>query len=96
MGDESINEPRDPAEVRFSQLEEQVADINYNVNLLMEALRNKLGIFGEEGGSNAKDKSEGGSRDREDTENQIKKEPRKYQPSSSVMNQSMFKMEKKK
>ena len=65
-------------------------DTNCNVNLLMEALNNKMGIFGEDGGSNAEDKSKGGSRDPEDTENQPKKEPRKDQPSSSVMNQSLF------
>lgn len=53
MGDESVNETRDPTEVRFSRLKEKVADINYNVNLLMAALSNKLGIFGEEGDFNA-------------------------------------------
>lgn len=60
MGDKSVNKPCDLAEVRFSWLEEQVTDINCNVNLLMVALSNKLGIFGEEGGLNAKEKSEGG------------------------------------
>lgn len=55
MVDESVNEPRDPTKVRFSQLEQQVTDINRNVNLLMAALRNKLGIFGEDGSSNAED-----------------------------------------
>lgn len=53
MGDESVNEPHDPTEVRFSRFEQQVVDINHNVNLLMAALRNNLGIFGEYGGSNA-------------------------------------------
>ena len=81
--------------MRFSWLKEQVVDINRNVNLLMAALRNKLWIFREEGGSNAKDKSKGGSGDREDTDNQPKKEPGKDQPSSSVMNQSLFKVEEK-
>eukprot|EP00253_Pinus_taeda_P034565 PITA_34565 len=95
MGDEFVNEPCDPAELRFSQLKEQVADINRNVNLLMAALSNKLGIFGEEGGSNAEDKSEGGSEDREDVDDQSKKEPGKDQPSSSFVNQSLFKVEAK-
>ena len=58
MYDEFVNEPCDLVEVRFSRLEEQVTDINHNVNLPMAAPRNKLGIFGEDGGSNAKDKSE--------------------------------------
>ena len=35
----------------------------------MVALSNKLGIFGEDGGSNAEDKSEGGSGDQEDADN---------------------------
>ena len=49
MVDESVNEPRYSAEMRFSRLEQQVADINRNVNLLMAALGNKLGILGEDG-----------------------------------------------
>lgn len=65
MGDKSINEPRGPIEVRFSWLEEQVVDIKCNVNLLMAAIRNKLGIFGEEVVLNVEDKSEWGSRDRD-------------------------------
>ena len=72
--------------MRFSWLEKQVTYIKHNVNLL-----NKLRIFGEDGGLNAKEKLDGGSRDREDTENQPKKEPKKYQLSSSVVNQSLFK-----
>lgn len=44
-------------------------DINRNVNLLMEALRNNLGIFVEYGDLNVEEKSEGGSRNREDMEN---------------------------
>jgi len=51
MGDEHVIKPRDLTKVRFSWLEEQVTDINQNVNLLMRALSNKLGIFGEEWGS---------------------------------------------
>lgn len=61
MADESVNEPRDPIEVRLSWLKQQVTDINRNVKLLMAALRNKLEIFEEYGGSNVEDKSEGGS-----------------------------------
>jgi len=37
-------------------LEQQITDINYNVSLLMTPLNNKLGIFGEYGGSTAKGK----------------------------------------
>ena len=54
---------------------------------------NKIGIFGEDGGSNAKEKSERGSKDWGETENELKKKPGKDQPGSSVMNQSLFKME---
>ena len=80
MAKEFVNNPCDPAEERFSRLEQQVIDINHIVKLLMEALRNNIGIFGEDGGSNAEDKSEGGSRDREETENQPKKEPIEVNP----------------
>lgn len=45
MANESINKPHDPIEVRFLRCEQEVVDINYNVNLLMMDLRNKLGIF---------------------------------------------------
>ena len=71
------------------RLEQQVVDINNNVNLLMAALSNKMGIFGEDGGSNAEEKSEGRLGDQGDTENQLKKESRKDKPSSSVVNQSL-------
>lgn len=57
MAEESINEPQDPAEVRFLQFKKQVVDINHNVNLLITTLRNKLEIFGEDGGSNVEEKS---------------------------------------
>jgi len=50
MGDKSVNEPHDPVEVMFSRLKKEVVDINRNVNILMVALSNKIGIFGEEGG----------------------------------------------
>lgn len=81
----------------FTRLEHQVTDINLNVNLLMGALSNKVGIFGEEWGSTAGDNLEGGSRDWDEMDNQPKKKPRKDQPSSSVINQSqhLFKMEAK-
>lgn len=60
----------------------------------MAALRHNMGIFGEEGGLNAKEKSEVGSRGQEEKNNQSKEEPKKDQPNSSVMNQSLFKVEK--
>ena len=93
MVDESVNEPCDPVEVKFWQLEQHFTNVNQNVNLLMAALRNKLGIFGEDGGLNVEEKSKWGSRNWEDIENQSKKEHIKYQHSSSVMNQSLLKME---
>jgi len=68
-------------------------DINHNVKLIKESLRNMMGIFGEEGGSDVEKKLEGGSGDQEDANNQSKKEPKKDQPSSSVVNQSMFNVE---
>ena len=95
MANKSINEPCDPTEVRFLRLKQQAADINYYVNLLIVALRNKLGIYGEDWGSNVEVRSEGGLADQEDIENRPKKEPRKDQPSLSAMNQSLFKMEEK-
>ena len=69
MGDEAVNEPRDPVEVRFSWIKEQVADINHNVNLLVEAVINNLGIFLKEEGSNSEKKLEGGLGDREEADN---------------------------
>jgi hypothetical protein len=42
-------------------LEAQVVEINHNTKLLMEALASKLGPFGDEGGSNSKNKLEGNS-----------------------------------
>jgi hypothetical protein len=51
MTDESIhNNPRDPAEERFEQLEEQVVDINYNMKLFMES---NLRPLRDDGGSNS-------------------------------------------
>jgi len=49
MGDEYVNDLHYLVEVRFSWLKQQVTNINHNVNLLMVALGNKLGIFGEDG-----------------------------------------------
>lgn len=67
-------------------------DINHNVNRLILALKNKLGLFGEDGGSNAEDKSKGRLGDWEGTEKQPKEGPRKYQPSWIGVNhsQSLF------
>ena len=47
----------------------------------MVVVSSNLGIFGEYGGSNSKEKSEGGLWDREETKNLSKKEYRKDQPS---------------
>jgi len=58
---ESLNNPRNPVEEGFLWLEQKVLDINHNLNLLIETLKNKLGIFIEYGGFNAEDKSKGGS-----------------------------------
>ena len=69
MGNKSVNKPHAPVEVRFSQRKQQVADINRNVNLLIVALSNKRWIFGEDGGSNVKEKLERGSKDIGETRN---------------------------
>jgi len=58
MADEYVNKPCDPAEVRFTRFEQQVTDINRNVSLLVAAFNKKMGIFGEDGDSNAEDKLE--------------------------------------
>ena len=89
MADKSINEPRDLAEVRFTQLEQQVTyiNINCNVSLLMAEVNNKLEIFGEDGGSNGEEKLEHKSKDLGEMEKQLKKEPKKDQSSWSVVNQ---------
>lgn len=47
-----VNDPHDPVEERFLWLESQVVDLNFNVNLLMEALTNMTKILGEYGSSN--------------------------------------------
>lgn len=52
-------------------------------------------MFGEEECSNVEEKSKGGLGDQEDEINQLKKQPRNDQPSSSVVNQSLFKVEEK-
>jgi len=51
----------------------------------MTSLRNKIWIFREYGGSNAEDKSEGGSGDQEEIENQLKKGLEKNQPSCTIV-----------
>ena len=60
-------------EVRFSQLEKEVVDIYHNVDLLMVALRNKLGIFREDGGLDANEKSQWETEDQGETKNHLKK-----------------------
>jgi len=69
MVDESMNKPHDLAKERFLWLEQQVTYLNNNVNILMAALSNKLGIFKEDVGSNVEEKSERGSGDQEEMEN---------------------------
>lgn len=54
MTNDSMNSPHDPIEERFVRLEVQVVDVHPNVGLLMTTSTNKLGLFGEGGGSNAK------------------------------------------
>ncbi len=88
MVDEFVNEPQDPAEKMFVHLEAQVVDINYNVSLLMEALTNKLGLFGEDGDSNKEVEPKGKSINQKETKRESKKELENDQPSSSVMNHS--------
>lgn len=68
-----------------------------NVNLLISALSNKLGLFGKDGVSNAEDQSKSRSGDWEKIENGPKKGHKINQPSLSVVNhsQALFKMEAK-
>lgn len=77
MANKSINEPHDPLEVRFSLLKQEVVVISHNVSLIMVALSNKLGIFGEYGGSVVGDKPEGRLGDWEETKNKTKNNPKK-------------------
>jgi hypothetical protein len=42
----NCNNPRDEIEERFSNLEEQVTDISYNMALLMATLANNLDLLG--------------------------------------------------
>lgn len=88
MVDESINNPHDPMEERFAQLKSQVANINHNMSLLMVALNNKLWIFNVYGCSNIEVRSKRRSGDREQLLKDPKKEPKKEQPSLSVVNHS--------
>jgi hypothetical protein len=69
MADEFVhNNPQDLPEEIFESLEAHVVDINRNMNLLMEALENKLESLEEVGGSNSKIRSEGKLGDSEDPE----------------------------
>ena len=79
MANESVNEPCDHVEMRFSQLKQQVVDIKHNVNLLMAALSNKMGIFGD-GGLNVDDKLEGGSEIEKTQRTSQIKNPEKINP----------------
>jgi hypothetical protein len=59
MENKSIhNNTRDPIEEIFERLEAQVIDINYNMNLLTEALAGNLKPFRDDRSSNSKIKSE--------------------------------------
>lgn len=95
MDDECMNNPLDPAEDRFSQLEVQVANTSRNLNLLVSAFSNMLWLLEEDGGSNTKERLEERLGDQEETKNQPNKGPKRDRPSSSVMNHShpLFKME---
>jgi hypothetical protein len=91
------NNHQDPVEEIFERLEAQVADINHNMNLLMEALVRNFRPFKDDGGFNSKNKLKGKSEDREDSGNESWKEYEKEKLSLSVVNpsQSLFKMEAK-
>lgn len=67
MANKSMNNPRDPVQERFSHLEAQVVYVSHNVNLLMSALTNKLGILGKFGGYNVEVRLEGRSRYKKET-----------------------------
>jgi hypothetical protein len=47
------NNPRDSTEEIFERLEAWIIDINHNMNLLMVALKSKLRLFKDDGGSNS-------------------------------------------
>lgn len=83
-----MNNPPNPTEEIFSWMERQVSNISHNVNLRMLSLRNNLGIFGEDGGYNAKDQLEGRSGNQEEIEDELKKGPERDQPNSSGINHS--------
>lgn len=95
MVDKSMNGTYDLTEEKFWKLKAHAAYISHYMNILTSALSNKLQIFGEYGGYNVEDKSQGILGDWEETQNQLKKEHEKDQPNSSVINhsQSLFKME---
>lgn len=70
MADESMNNPLDLVEERFSQLESQFAKIKHNVRLLNMSLTNMLRLFIEDGGFNLQVQLE-------ETKKESKKEPEK-------------------
>jgi len=45
MADEYVKNLQYPTREKFAWLEAQTTDINHNVSLLMEALKNNIGMF---------------------------------------------------
>jgi hypothetical protein len=67
------------------------------MNLLIMALARNIGPFGDDGGCNSENRSEGKSKDDEDSGKESRNKSEKEKPSSSVVDpsQSLFKMEAK-
>jgi len=53
MTNEFINNLHAPINERFVWIKAQAIDVNHNVDFIMVLLTNKLGLYGEDGGSNA-------------------------------------------
>jgi hypothetical protein len=89
MEDEFINKnPRYVVEDIFVRLEEKFTDISRKMALIMAALVNMFGPFGEVGGSNLEVGSDEKLGDIEDLGKESKKEPKKKNPSSNTITSS--------
>jgi len=98
MIDESIHKnPQDIVGEIFVRLEYQVTNISHNMSLIMPDLARNIKKFREARGSNFEIRSEGKLRDNQDLEKELRKDPKKEKPGSSVVNpsQSLFNMEDK-
>jgi hypothetical protein len=89
------NNPEDVVEDKVVRIEEKVIDIYHKMALLMVDLVKKFKPFGEVGGSNSEFGLDEKLGDSEDVEKELKKYPKKEQPSSITITPShnLFKME---